>query len=128
MSVDGDRPPELGSLRGKPVVLALFVSTAFTAATTWLRTGTEIILPDDNEPVDRQRGHAVVAVGHGSFGSEDLVLIRNSWGLAWGADGHAWVRKTYVSRRLFGGFSISEGDGDVLQSDAAGIDARARVG
>ena len=63
-----------------------------------------------------------------SFGSEDLILVRNSWGPAWGADGHAWVRETYLSRRLFGGFSISEGDGDVLQSDAGGIDARARVG
>ncbi|MER8389493.1 C1 family peptidase [Mesorhizobium sp. M0965] len=113
---------------GSPVVLALFVSSAFTAATTWLRTGNEIILPKDGEPIDRQRGHAVVAVGHGRFDSEDLILVRNSWGPAWGAAGHAWVRETYMSRRLCGGFSISEGDGDVLQSDAAGIDARARVG
>lgn len=114
--------------RGKPVVLALFVSGAFTAATTWLRTGIEIILPDDGDPIDRQRGHAVVAVGYARFGSEDLILVRNSWGPAWGADGHAWVREAYLSRRLFGGFSISEGDGDVLQSDAGSIDARARVG
>lgn len=114
--------------RSRPVVLALFVSGAFTAAATWLRTGTEIILPDDGEPMDRERGHAVVAVGYGRFGSEDLILVRNSWGPAWGAGGHAWVRDTYLSRRLFGGFSISEGEGDVLQSDAGGNDARARVG
>lgn len=114
--------------RGRPVVLALFVSDAFTAAATWLRAGTEIILPDDSEPIDRKRGHAVVAVGHGRFGSEDLILVRNSWGTAWAAGGHAWVRDTYLSRRLFGGFSISEGEGNVLQSDAGGIDARARVG
>lgn len=114
--------------RRRPVVLALFVSGAFTAATTWLRTGAEIVLPDDSEPIDRQRGHAVVAVGHGRLGSENLILVRNSWGSAWGASGHAWVRDTYLSRRLFGGFSISEGEGDVLQSDAGGIDARARVG
>lgn len=113
---------------GRPVVLALFVSGAFTAAATWLRAGTEIILPDDGEPIDRQRGHAVVAAGHGRFGSEDLILVRNSWGPAWGAGGHAWMRDTYLSRRLFGGFSINEGEGDVLQSDAGGIDARARVG
>lgn len=113
---------------GRPVVLALFVSGTFTAVATWLRAGTEIILPDDVEPIDRQRGHAVVAVGHGRFGSEDLILVRNSWGPAWGAGGHAWVRGTYLSRRLFGGFSISEGECDVLQSDAGGIDARARVG
>lgn len=114
--------------RGKPVVLALFVSGAFTAAATWLRAGTEIILPDDREPIDRQRGHAVVAVGRGRLGSEDLFLVRNSWGRSWGIEGHAWVRESYLSRRLFGGFSISEGDGDVLQSDASGIYARTRVG
>lgn len=114
--------------RGRPVVLALFVSAAFIAATTWLRTGAEIILPDDDDPIDRQRAHALVAVGCGRLGSEDLILVRNSWGPAWGAEGHAWLRETYLSRRLFGGFSISEGDGDVLQSDAGGLDARARVG
>lgn len=114
--------------RGRPVVLALFVSGVFTAAATWLRAGTEIILADDSEPIDQHRGHAVVALGYGRFGSEDLILVRNSWGLAWGASGHAWVRDAYLSRRLFGGFSISEGEGDVLQSDAGGIDARARVG
>jgi hypothetical protein len=114
--------------RGRPVVLALFVSSAFTTAAAWLRMGNEIILPEDGEPIDHQRGHAIVAVGHGRVGREELILVRNSWGTAWGRDGHAWVRETYLSRRLFGGFSISEGDGDVLQSDAGGIDARARVG
>lgn len=114
--------------RGKPVVLTLFVSGVFTATATWLRAGTEIILPDDGEPIDRQRGHAVVAVGHGRFVNEDLILVRNSWGLAWGASGHAWMRDRYLSRRLLGGFSISEGEGDVLQSDAASVDAGTRVG
>lgn len=114
--------------RGRPVIIALFVSSAFTAATTWIRMGNEIILPEDSEPIDRQRGHAVVAVGHGRIGQDELILIRNSWGMAWGRGGHAWVRESYLSRRIFGGFSISEGDGDVLQSDAGGIHAHTRVG
>lgn len=114
--------------RGRPVVLALFVSSAFTAAPAWLRVEGEIILPEDGEPIDHQRGHAVVAVGHGRFDEEEFILIRNSWGPAWGSDGHAWVRQTYLNSRLFGGFSISEGTGDVLQSDAGSIHARARVG
>lgn len=114
--------------RRKPVVLGIFVSSAFTAAATWLRTATEIILPDDGEAIDHQRGHAVVAAGYGRFGSEDLILVRNSWGASWGANGHAWIREPYLNRRLFGSFSISQGDGDVLQSDASGIDTRARVG
>lgn len=114
--------------RDRPVVLALFVSSAFTAEATWLRVGNEIILPEDGEPIDRQRGHAVVAVGHGRLGDEELILLRNSWGAGWGHNGHAWVRETYLVKRLFGGFSISEGDGEVLQSEAGGIDARTRVG
>src|SRR5262249_32155467 len=35
--------------------------------------------------------HAVVAVGHGLLGGELAILVRNSWGAAWGIDGHAWV-------------------------------------
>ena len=112
----------------KPVVLGLFVSGAFTGSATWLRAGSETILPDDGDSIDRQRGHAVIAVGHGRFGSEALILVRNSWGRAWGSQGHAWVRESYLRRRLFGGFSIGEGDGDVLQSNASGIDASTRVG
>lgn len=113
---------------GLPVVLALFVSSAFTTSAGWLRVATEILLPDDREPIDRGRGHAVVAVGYGRYGDDGVILLRNSWGPAWGAEGHAWVRETYLTRRLLGGFSISEGDGDVLQSDAGDRFARTRVG
>jgi hypothetical protein len=112
----------------RPVVLALFVSSAFFGTANWLRAEEEIILPADNEPIDHGRGHAVVAVGHGRIGSERIILLRNSWGTSWGKKGHAWVREAYLTRRLFGGFSISEGVGDVLQSDACGRLARTRVG
>lgn len=113
---------------GLPVVLALFVSSAFTAPASWQRVATEILLRDDSEPIDRGCGHAVVAVGHGRYGDDGVILLRNSWGTAWGAKGHAWVRETYLTRRLFGGFIISQGDGDVLQSDAGNRFARTRVG
>lgn len=47
--------------------------------------------------------HAVVAVGKGrrpSSPADDLVLIRNSWGPAWGSDGHAWLTREYLMQHL----------------------------
>lgn len=53
---------------------------------------------DDVFPVPR---HAVIAVGHGSTGSTDVVLIRNSWGSSWGQDGYAWLTRAFVEKNLF---------------------------
>jgi hypothetical protein len=44
--------------------------------------------------------HAMVAVAHGTAGSESLILVRNSWGADWGLNGHAWLQAPYVSKRL----------------------------
>ncbi|WP_181166027.1 MULTISPECIES: C1 family peptidase [unclassified Mesorhizobium] len=47
-------------------------------------------------------GHAVLAVGYGYDQNGDLyVLIRNSWGTAWGLKGHAWVSKAYLDAQLY---------------------------
>lgn len=44
------------------------------------------------------QSHAVVAVGMGrdSVTNERHVLIRNSWGVSWGDNGHAWLPQSYV--------------------------------
>jgi Papain family cysteine protease len=44
--------------------------------------------------------HAVVGVGLGKFHAKRFVLIRNSWGFDWGANGYAWLDATYISRHL----------------------------
>ncbi len=78
---------------GRPVLLCVKISQAFYS-------------PDDVGAIaynknDRDTGyHAVLAVGHGNVGSKSMILVRNSWGKAWGLNGHAWLHSAYVSERL----------------------------
>ena len=47
--------------------------------------------------------HAVLAVGvsiHPSL--NQLTLIRNSWGAAWGDSGHAWLAEDYLAHHMIG--------------------------
>jgi hypothetical protein len=52
--------------------------------------------------------HAVVAVGVGRHkdSGEEHVLVRNSWGSAWGQNGHAWVPATHMNLHLLTGFLV----------------------
>lgn len=115
--------------KGIPIVIGMFTSTTFLSPTDWAYHGSEIVLGrDPGEPVDPARGHALVVVGGGRVSGEPVLLIRNSWGPRWGAEGHAWVYEDYLAPRLAGAFVISKGDGDVLQSYASGAHASARLG
>jgi C1A family cysteine protease len=80
---------------GCPVLITMTLSDAF------FRPAADGSI-DRNEPPDPKRRHAVVAVGHGERGSDRFVLIRNSWGEAWGLKGHAWIAVDYLTPRLTG--------------------------
>lgn len=111
-----------------PVVIGMFISTTFLSPATWQQHGSEIVLGmDPSEPVDRARGHALVIVGRGQVSGEPVMLVRNSWGPRWCANGHAWIYEDYLAPRLTGAFVISKGEGDVLQSHAPGSHASARL-
>lgn len=46
--------------------------------------------------------HAVAGVGIGDHGAAKAILIRNSWGVDWGDDGHAWLDSDFIARHLKG--------------------------
>lgn len=95
MPLDGKSYDQVCELldAGHPVVLGLRISESFYA-------------PDTNgiirqNMVDPETGsHAVIAVGHGRTPKQSCMLIRNSWGLAWGLEGHAFVEKSYLHNRI----------------------------
>lgn len=82
----------------KPVTVAMAISNNFI-----YHTGGVL----DYDPIDVDvANHAMVAVGHGMQGNQNLVLIRNSWGTGWGDNGHAWVTESYLAPRLLGASTI----------------------
>jgi hypothetical protein len=77
----------------EPVLFTMSVSNSF------YRPGPGGVI-DTAEPLEPKRVHALIAVGHGHRHSETFVLVRNSWGEAWGAKGNGWVATNYLQPRL----------------------------
>lgn len=79
---------------GQTVVCGLIMTQAFYQPDAIGR------IPDQSPDAERG-GHAVLAVGYGvqRDGTESL-LIRNSWGAAWGVGGYGWLSRAYIARQL----------------------------
>jgi hypothetical protein len=78
-----------------PIVLVMDVSESFFTPST-----AGIVRADVTEK--KVNTHAVVGVGRGTEGSNDLILVRNSWGTSWGLKGYAWLDSDYLVPRLLG--------------------------
>jgi C1A family cysteine protease len=64
-------------------------------------------IPFSNTVLPGAMVHAVVAVGLGyDHLGEAWFLIRNSWGQAWGIDGHAWISAAYVAAHAACAFEV----------------------
>ena len=86
----------------QPMVLLTMLSQSFYAPVAGVVDSAPGELPD---PALR---HAVVAVGFGEVDGVGATLVRNSWGSAWGIDGHAWLTDRFLVPRLFATVSLLE--------------------
>ena len=95
--------------RGRPVLALLHLSASFDMA----GPGGLVNPPADEWP-DVARRHAVVVIGHGAYGAQRAVLVRNSWGSGWGMSGHAWLTENFLRPRMFGIAVLEEKAGVTL--------------
>ena len=112
LSVTADWSSLTGLLgQGRPVLLLLMLSRSFFGPVEGV-----VEAANDEQP-DPTLRHAVLAVGYGTVAGAAAVLVRNSWGEAWGLGGHAWLRADFVTARLFG-MALLEEDVDVSRRSA----------
>jgi hypothetical protein len=78
-----------------PTVMLMMLSDSF-----YLPDALGVVRGLTGEGPDPQRRHAVVAVGYGTVNAVRAILVRNSWGLAWGVEGHAWLTDNFIAPRL----------------------------
>ena len=88
---------------GAPILVLMYLSMSF-----YIGGVDGVIVPAGGEDPDYALRHAVIAVGHGEIGGERAILVRNSWGTAWGDQGYAWLRESYLAPLLMRLASLAE--------------------
>jgi hypothetical protein len=86
-----------------PVVLLTTLSRSF-----FRPSSAGIVHPEAAEDPEPERRHAVIGVGHGTADGHRAILVRNSWGTAWGQDGYAWLTEGFLKPRLFAVAMLTE--------------------
>jgi hypothetical protein len=82
--------------KSKPVITLMRLSASFFRV-----TADGVIDEAPGEQPDPHMRHAVIALGHGTLGTDRVVLMRNSWGPRWGQQGYAWITEKFLSSRIF---------------------------
>ncbi|HXZ02057.1 MAG TPA: C1 family peptidase [Stellaceae bacterium] len=100
--------------QGRPVIILLMLSRAF-----YNPTPEAVIESASGEAPERERRHAVIAVGHGTVDGQRAILARNSWGVRWGDLGHGWLTERFLGPRVFAAATLMEEVGVSAHSTAA---------
>lgn len=74
-----------------PVVLGIGVPAGF------IRPNPPLVIADTGQALGL---HAVLAVAHGRLDGKTIILVRNSWGAAWGDGGYAWLSESFLATHL----------------------------
>ncbi|MCL2737062.1 MAG: hypothetical protein FWD75_10640, partial [Propionibacteriaceae bacterium] len=90
---------------GRPVAIGLRTTSEFS--NFWDKTDSTSVISDTSDAPGAGGGHAVLAVGYNATG----LIIQNSWGARWGANGFAtlswdWVRKYVNEAHVVTGYSV----------------------
>jgi len=99
--------------RGHPVIVLSVLTMSF-----FRPPPNGIIFHNDGEEVFPTPRHAVIAVGHGTSGSDRFILIRNSWGPTWCQGGYAWLSEAYLNKHMYDMAILTE-ECDVSHHSAA---------
>lgn len=82
--------------KSTPVITLMRLSASF------FRVSADGVIDEaPGEKPDLNMRHAVIALGHGTRGTDRVVLMRNSWGPRWGQQGYAWITEKFLSARIF---------------------------
>lgn len=88
---------------GKPALVLLKLTQAF-----YCPPATAILDADPSGTLQSEQRHAVVALGVGRIAHQRYILVRNSWGHAWGDGGHVWLGERYLAAQVFAVCLITE--------------------
>ena len=81
--------------QGAPVALLVAATRAM-----YMPDVEGVVRPGPSDAIATRR-HALLAVGSGHADDGRYLLVRNSWGISWGTQGHGWLPERYVEAHVY---------------------------